>query len=60
MPTLHSHFGEGTGPIHYNLVTCFGTEAALVNCSSGSAFGCAHAHDAGVICHIQTGKNVCL
>ena len=30
-----------------------------MNCSSGSTFGCTHAHDAGVICHIQTGKNAC-
>ena len=42
-------FGQGTGPVFLNSVSCTGTEASLLNCSH--RFGsCSHYSDAGVIC----------
>ena len=50
-------FGEGTGTIALNFVSCLGTEARLVDCSSGTVTSCSHSEDAGVTCHVQTGTN---
>lgn len=41
-------FGQGTGPIHLDDLTCNGQEKRLVECSRYST--CQHDEDAGVIC----------
>ena len=47
-----AYFGEGSGPIHYDEVTCNGTETRLADCShSGIGIhNCGHGEDAGVRC----------
>ena len=49
-------FGQGTGTIALNNVHCVGTEARLVDCSSGIISSCSHSEDAGVRCQEQTGN----
>ena len=49
-------FGQGTGTIALNNVQCVGTEARLVDCSSGSVVSCSHSEDAGVRCQEQRGS----
>nr|XP_055046929.1 deleted in malignant brain tumors 1 protein-like [Misgurnus anguillicaudatus] len=47
-----SYFGQGSGPIWMNNVSCNGTESSLTNCGSsgwGVAY-CGHWQDAGVVC----------
>jgi hypothetical protein len=56
VPTFTASFGQGTGTIALNNVLCRGTEARLVDCSSGIVTGCSHSEDAGVRCQAQTGK----
>ncbi|XP_071095020.1 uncharacterized protein [Haliotis cracherodii] len=45
-------FGEGTGPIWLNNLTCLGSEATITQCPLGGwrADDCGHNHDAGVTC----------
>lgn len=45
-------FGQGTGKIWLDNVTCIGVELALMNCtaSSSGVNSCTHAQDAGVRC----------
>ena len=47
-----AHFGEGSGPIHYDDVACNGTEARLADCShlGIGIHNCDHIEDAGVVC----------
>ena len=49
-----SFFGQGTGSIALSNVACAGSEARLIDCSSGS-ISCSHSEDAGVRCLSQTG-----
>ena len=47
-------FGEGSGPTHYDGVSCTGNEARLADCprrDTGIA-DCTHSEDAGVVCRI--------
>ena len=51
---LFAYFGRGTGPVHYDQLSCTGREQALLNCSH-SGVGvipdyCGHDDDAGVRC----------
>uniref|UniRef100_A0A3Q4HV68 SRCR domain-containing protein n=1 Tax=Neolamprologus brichardi TaxID=32507 RepID=A0A3Q4HV68_NEOBR len=50
--TQSAHFGEGTGEIWLDDVSCSGSERSLTECNHGG-FGihsCTHSKDAGVIC----------
>lgn len=45
-----SAFGEGTGDIVLDGVTCVGIETRLVDCISRANTNCVHSQDAGVTC----------
>ena len=47
-----SHFGDGSGPIHFDIVECTGRESNLIDCSRGPTVTCinGHSQDAGVRC----------
>ena len=52
-----SHFGEGTGTIWLDSVTCTGNESTLANCGHpgiGIALNCHHYKDAAVRCYGAT------
>lgn len=54
-------FGQGTGPILLDDLSCSGHEASLFNCSHRGIgrHNCGHGEDAGVICN-STFKAVCI
>ena len=45
-------FGQGSGPIWLNNVTCSGKESSLAECiySVGGNSSCTHGEDAGIVC----------
>ena len=45
----YAGFGQGTGPVFLQSVSCTGTESSLLNCSHRVAY-CLHNQDAGVVC----------
>ena len=47
-----AYYGQGTGPIWLNNVSCIGDEYNLANCEyvDKKIGGCAHSNDAGVDC----------
>ena len=46
----NAYFGQGTGPIYIDDVTCIGTESSLFICHYNSFHNCSHDEDAGVRC----------
>jgi len=51
-------FGQGSGPILLDSVTCSGNESTLASCGHlgvGFTRSCSHSEDAGVICDIING-----
>ena len=54
-PYYSAYFGEGSGPILLDNVTCIGSESTLANCGHlgiGITRSCSHSNDAGVRCSI--------
>ena len=61
MYTFQSYqYGQGTGPVALDYVSCDGDEPRLVNCSVGKnqypPDQCGHGEDVGVRCHAQEGQ----
>ena len=54
-------FGPGSGPIHYDDVTCTGSEARLADCPHPGIGiqNCIHSEDAGVVCIPKQGELNC-
>ena len=55
-----AYFGQGSGPILLDDVTCTGNEATLSNCGHlgvGNTRNCDHSEDAGVRCYNIQGCN---
>ena len=54
----NAYFGQGSGPILLDGVTCTGSETTLSNCSHlgvGVTRSCSHSEDAGVRCSSYQG-----
>ncbi|KAL7404920.1 hypothetical protein ABVT39_021137 [Epinephelus coioides] len=52
-------FGQGSGPIWLDDVSCFGNEPSITDCRH-PGFGvhnCGHSEDASIICEVQPGPN---
>ena len=57
------NFGQGSGPIWLDSVTCTGNESMLINCSHlgvGVTRSCSHSEDAGVYCYGTQGIYNCM
>ncbi|XP_063060617.1 uncharacterized protein LOC134453799 [Engraulis encrasicolus] len=48
-----AYYGEGSGAILMDEVSCSGTECSLTSCSYNSIHNCGHSEDAGVSCNLQ-------
>jgi len=60
MPIKRASFGQGSGPILLDRVTCSGSESTLASCGHlgvGVTRSCSHSEDAGVRCSGLQGKN---
>ena len=61
-PYSSAFFGQGSGPILLDSVTCIGSESTLASCGHlgvGVIRSCTHLEDAGVRCS-PTGYTVCV
>ena len=45
-----ANFGQGSGPIQIDDVSCIGNETNLLNCTHSTIHNCTHNEDAGVVC----------
>ena len=55
LPRRSSYFGRGTGPVVLELVSCYGNESTILNCSHSTIYGIysycfSHQYDSGVEC----------
>ena len=49
---INAYYGQGTGPILLDDVSCTGTESRLISCTYDSnTADCSHSEDAGVRCN---------
>ena len=58
---ISAFFGQGSGPIWLDSVTCSGGESTLASCGHlgvGVTRSCSHSEDAGVRCIAETGMLV--
>ena len=46
----NAHFGQGSGRINLDDVSCSGNETSLFSCSYTTNHNCGHSEDAGVLC----------
>ncbi len=53
-PYSGAYFGEGIGPIHFELPQCVGKEGSLTSCDYETEVACTHSEDAGVVCLAQS------
>ena len=56
-----AYFGQGSGPIWLDYVSCTLTESTLASCGHlgvGVTRSCSHSEDAGVLCYGTQGKQV--
>ena len=55
-------FGQGSGPIQIDDVSCIGNETNLLNCTHLTTHNCAHSKDAGVVCsgEISNGLSIAI
>ena len=60
VPLDEATFGEGTGSIFLDEVSCLGTESLLLSCSNNGigVHDCAHYEDAGVRCQGNMSVNM--
>uniref|UniRef100_A0A3Q0R7H3 SRCR domain-containing protein n=1 Tax=Amphilophus citrinellus TaxID=61819 RepID=A0A3Q0R7H3_AMPCI len=58
--TQSAHFGEGSGPIWLDDVSCSGSERSLTECQHRGfvTHDCTHSKDAGVICSSEKHYNI--
>ena len=54
-----AYFGQGTGPIHVDGISCRGSETTLNNCFRKLTHDCTHAEDAGVECSKLPVSSLC-
>ena len=54
----YSHFGQGSGGILLDYLSCTGNEETLLDCShrGEGVHGCSHTEDAGAVCFKSIGK----
>ena len=50
VPFERAYFGEGSGGIFLDELTCTGNELHITDCPSDNSHDCTHAEDAGVRC----------
>ena len=51
--TTVASYGQGSGPIWLDHVSCTGSENRLIDCGHNpfSSHGCSHSEDAGLVCY---------
>ena len=50
VPYGGAHFGEGSGDIFLDELSCTGRESRITDCPVDSSHDCTHSEDAGVRC----------
>ena len=62
IPYFYAYFGQGSGPIWLDSLTCIGNESTLISCGHlgvNITRSCSHSEDAGVTCYGTQGMYVC-